>query len=462
MRYLSIAPVAPTLVELGYASIAHVPFLIREDGYYPAEVNRYIRARALLELELKLGTKDALGESKRTSSRRRRTFLSLQSTKAVAEKIAEFLRWCDRTEKDWRSIEYVADVIQWQRQLLAGTASASGRALGPDRVNQLINEACYFLTWASETPADALSAMRPPFYVPASEVWADMASSGTSAASPRRELKEVRAGALPSAPLKLSLPEPHEVEKWLAAMRTRFPVKALAAETITSAGLRISEANQMLVETLPPRDQWRRRMSDRHLMVWITHGIKGPKESPFSAKSVKPREVPFPLDLAERIDHYRSVTRPNQLRKWIKSGQDREERDRRSRAPKPIRLWLSESSNQPFANKQLYVAWTQVAHCPKDWHPHAGREYFAVETIVTWIRNDLAARGATKVPELTWLMGAMRDQVRLLLTPILGHVSDETTRIYLRQVHRRLIAEFGHPALSWSDHVDMDDEGHDG
>lgn len=462
MRYLPIAPNAPALAELGFASIAHVPFLMREDGYYPAEVNRYIRARALLELELKLGTKEGLGESKRTNSRRRRTFLSLQSVKAIAEKIGEFLRWCDKTERDWRSIEYVADVIQWQRQLLAGTASASGKALGPDRVNQLINEACYFLTWASETPSDAAVAMRSPFYVPASEVWADIASSGTSAVSPRKEIKEVRAGALPSAPLKLSLPEPHEVEKWLEAMRARFPVKALMAETITSAGLRISEVNQMLPETLPPRDQWRRRMSDGHLLVWITHGIKGPKESPFSAKSVRPREVPFPLDLAERIDHYRNVTRPNQLRIWIKSGKDREERARRSRAPKPTRLWLSESSNQPFANKQLYVAWTQVAHCPEDWHPHAGREYFAVETIVAWVRNDLVARGATKVPELTWLMGAMRDQVRLLLTPILGHVSDETTRIYLRQVHRRLIAEFGHPALSWSNHVDTDEERHDG
>lgn len=455
MRYLTIKPDAVSLSKLGFDSVAHVPFLIREDGFYPPEANRYIRARALLELELKLGTRDRADDLKQPQTKRRKSFLSVPSIQAVAEKIAHFLRWCEQNKKDWRAIDYVSDVMQWQRQLLAGTGSASRKPLGPERVNGLVNEACYFLTWASETPSgEAGGTLRPALYIPVTDVLVSIPSQGTDSSAPKKQLKEARAGSLPSRPLDLTLPTPAEVRPWLRAMQARFAVKGLMAETVTSTGLRISEVNEMRPDTLPARADWRRRMADGQLLVRITHGIKGPKESPLSKKSVRPRDVPFPLELAEKIDHYRSVTRPNQLRNWISAPECRHERERRRRAPKPERLWLSEWSNQPFANKQFYVAWTTAPHCPPDWHPHAGREYFAVETVVAWIRRDLMARGSTQAPELTWLIGAMRDQVRLLLTPIMGHVSDETTRVYLRHAHRRLIEEFGHPSLAWTQHTE--------
>ncbi|MFN7519501.1 MAG: hypothetical protein ACK5Q0_02925, partial [Lysobacteraceae bacterium] len=209
------------------------------------------------------------------------------------------------------------------------------------------------------------------------------------------------------------------------------------SELILETGIRISECNQWRVDTLPPRDKWKVRAGK--IPVEIRHGIKGRKIYADSTESVNPREILVPLELADRIDHYREITRPNQLRIWIKAGKTKEERDRRARSVKPVRLWLSEITNQPFANVQLYRAWTQTAHCPDGWHPHSGREYFAVETVVEWVRNDLDARQYDRAPDLTWMQGAMRDQVRLILTPLLGHVDESTTMQYLRAAHVRLV-----------------------
>ena len=237
-------------------------------------------------------------------------------------------------------------------------------------------------------------------------------------------------------------------------MRLRFEVKSLMAELILDAGIRISEANQMEVDTLPPKSKW--IVIGGKLQVWIHRGVKGKKVTPDSVEAVRGRWIAISLDVAEKIDHYCNFTREFQLRQWIRNGKTKEEQIRRARSPKPKRLWLSEDSNQPFNNVQLYRAWTETAHCPENWHPHKGREWFCVEKVVQWLRDDLKATKTNRVPELTWLQGAMREQVKILLQPELGHASDETTMLYLRAAHLQLIEIFGSPTLRWQEHCDQD------
>ena len=421
--------------DAGFAKCAYVPFLIAADGSYPVEANRYLRTRATCEWEVHLG-----GPSQLAKLAKKR-FLTPESCDQMARRLRQFLRWCIATDRDWRTVGYREDLIDWQKGLVRGTASESLKPLADATINGLVSEACLFLTWAGEKQ------FRAEFDVPTNVRSVNISRGDGAKSHKHTKIVQTRVGTLVVRPSKLNVPSPTAVGRWLRAMRHRYPVKSMMAELILETGIRISECNQWRVDTLPLRSKWKVRSGK--VQVTIRYGIKGAKRFPGSEESVNPREILVPVELADRMDRYRDVARLNQLRRWVRAGDDKQEQVRRARTPKPVRMWLSEASNQPFDNVQFYRAWTQTPGCPKGWHPHSGRAYFAIEMVVEWVRNDLAARGCNAVPELTWLQGAMRDQVRLMLTPLLGHLSDETTMLYLRGVHLRLVEEFGHPALRW-------------
>ena len=145
-------------------------------------------------------------------------------------------------------------------------------------------------------------------------------------------------------------------------------------------------------------------------------GVKGGKVEPASQLGTRSRVVQMPIDLADRIEHYIVFTRPTLLTRSLR-------RDRL--APRTDRLWLGEKKEQPVSNQMLYKAWTKTAHCPEHWHPHAARHFFAVEALCDATRQLLRfheienPRGVA----LGWLHGLMASQVRLRLTPLLGHLS---------------------------------------
>ncbi len=432
-----------------YTSLAHVPFLVADDGTYPAEANRYLRARSLCEWALRLGT-----DAPEPVNRPQLAFLTVASCISTARLLKTFLNWIEITDRNWRQVDYRNDLLAWQEGLRKGTASESRRPISAAAINLLIAEACYFLTWASLVPKDEHGeASRGPFLVPVDTVRVSIRAGRSS----RKQTREVdRRGAQLQSKTRrsIALPSNEQVAKWMRAMRLRFEVKSLMAELILDAGIRISEANQMEVDTLPPKSKW--IVIGGKLQVWIHRGVKGKKVTPDSVEAVRGRWIAISLDVAEKIDHYCNFTREFQLRQWIRNGKTKEEQIRRARSPKPKRLWLSEDSNQPFNNVQLYRAWTETAHCPENWHPHKGREWFCVEKVVQWLRDDLKATKTNRVPELTWLQGAMREQVKILLQPELGHASDETTMLYLRAAHLQLIEIFGSPTLRWQEHCDQD------
>ena len=152
-----------------------------------------------------------------------------------------------------------------------------------------------------------------------------------------------------------------------------------------------------------------------------------------------------------------SIVDSTQIRRWISAAKTKQERDRRTRERQPSQLWLGETSNRPFSNSQLYQDWKGVPACPASWHPHAGREFFAVELIVAHTRRMMETNSQTTVPPMNWLIGAMAGQVRIILMPLLGHVSEDTTHLYLRAARARLVMEIGHPAMRWQEYVDAED-----
>jgi len=112
----------------------------------------------------------------------------------------------------------------------------------------------------------------------------------------------------------------------------------------------------------------------------------------------------------------------------------------------------------------LYKSWTNVPSCPAGWHPQTGREFFAVETMVQYAKDLCEARDVFQVVgvnQLGWLDSLMANQIKVILSPLMGHVSDETTNIYLRRMKHRLVEIMGHPAIMWSEICGDDGENLD-
>lgn len=433
------------MVDLGHAKLSYCPFLIADNGSYLRDANQYLRERSCAEWLPRLGQSASKIKSKAVVQTR-------ASREAMARRLMEFLRWCNRSGKDWRAVDYEDDLLgTWQVGLLTGTLSTSGRELTNETVNVLMSEACYFLTWAADRK------YRPPFSVVLNEVGVNK-SSGSYTYSGEKVPTQTRMGSLTPMPNFSMLPTDREIERWLHEVHyLRGPVKRLCCETICRTGLRITECIELQVTDIPAKvnGAWpRTKMFAEGLAVKVHRGNKGRKVSPGSLESVTPRTVFVPLDLAERIDHYIQEVRSTLILRGIDRIKDKSECQRRMKSPKPTHLWIGETSGLHFSSGMLYKSWTNVPSCPKDWHPHTGREFFAVETMVQYAISLCESRSVFQVSgvnQLGWLDALMANQVKVILSPLMGHVSEDTTNLYLRKMKHRLVELMGHPATMWAE-----------
>lgn len=440
-----VFPSPERMAELSHPKLAHCPFLIGDDGSYPREVNQYIRERSLGEWIPRLGQAASRNLGNAVVQTR-------ASREAMARRLIECLRWCERAGKDWREVDYEEDLLgTWQTGLLTGTLSTSRKKLSNGTVNVLVSEAAYFLTWAADRK------YRAPFSVTVNTAKVTR-SSGNHTYSGEKVAVQTRMGSLTAMPDFTMLPTDDEVRKWLHEVHyLRGPVKRLACETICRTGMRIQECSQLLVTDIPQKvdGQWPRdKVLNSALRVRVHVGNKGKKVSAGSMESVKPRDVYFPIDLAERIYDYLHGLRSTLILRGIDRIKDKVERQRRMRAPKPTRLWVGEKYGQPFTSNMLYKSWTGVPSCPTGWHPHVGREFFAVETMVKYAKDLIEARGVFQVSgvnQLGWLDSLISNQIKVILSPLMGHVSDETTQLYLKKLKHRLVDIMGHPAIAWAE-----------
>lgn len=424
--------------------LQHVPILIGDDGSYPIEANRYLDERSNGEWQLPRDRSKAKAESELFYG----PIPTLRSRRKMAARLSIFLEWCIDQATDWREISYNENILhQYQPALLSGDGSPSGRQLDPATVNLYVNEACLFLTWASER------GYRLPMQIPVRKV-AYTYISPTSSQSGTLRSKTVRIGSLTAPEAPIILPPDREVEMWLKSISVRAPVKILIFELIIRSGLRISEANQLRVTCFPAK-----RTSERtnwqpdwilagEVPLVLKYGTKGGKVSPGSDLGTRWRTVFVPLDLAERIWHYISVIRPTQLTRYHIGD--------RKHTKRTDRLWLGEGVNRPVSNEMLRRIWTSDRHCPKGWHPHTGRHHFAVEKICALTRAQLALAGNSELSgaDFGWLHGLMAGQVKMLLSPLMGHVDERTTMQYLRAAVAKIGRDRGHPAIRWNAIID--------
>jgi len=426
----------PDFVETsGYASVAHVPFLIGSDGTYLREPNRYLRERALLEWM------PASDERNKFSL----PYPTVTTLKNIGDKLKNFLEWCQFRNLDWRDIKYTEHLILgYQRDMDKGKWSVSRTALSPRTINQRVSEATTYLRWAAERGE------RPPLYIPARDTKRKI-SSATQTSS-RRFTSRTRGGKAPERITPLHLPTPEQVGKWLSAVYSqRGYVKGLCCELIVSTAIRLRECIEWRTDTLPenPAD-W--HVIDDNVQVTIKYGTKGHKASPDSIIGPS-RPISIPLRMAMKLHEYRAGRRLVQQTRWARSGGTKEIRDIRRKHPSGSQLFLGEHSNCPFSSRMLRYAWSGAPLPFKGWSPHVGRHYWACTTLLDLLQQRVASLGKAlnDVPG-DWLTGTAQSDLVMVVRPQLGHIDPETTLLYLAWLRKSATVQY--TALSYVDFLE--------
>lgn len=438
-----VMPTESFFLDVDVPKLQYVPILIGQDGSYPAEANTYLVERSCGEWAPGSHSHDDPNDFEDPQVQ------TLKSRRNMASRLCAFLYWvAQNPDRDWRAMTYQEDILEkYQVGLLLGTASATKRPLKPSTINLYVDEACGFLSWTAER------GLRSPFKVPRRRIRVAVNRGAHSRSHQAKEFGQ-RHGTLQIIDQCLDdLPAAADVARWMREIQQRHPVKALAFEFMIRTGARISETNQLLVSCVPRKETrgWKPVWVQRGWVPLILrYGVKGPKVAPASMLSTRSRVVHVPIDLADRIEDYLKIGRPTLLSRY--------HRGEKARLPRTDRLWLGEHKQQPVSNQMLYSAWVEAVHCPEGWHPHAARHYFSVEKICEATRQLLRFHEIENPQgvSLGWLHGLMAGQVRLILSPLLGHVSEETSMRYLRYAQQRMVREFGHPALDWNALIDAD------
>lgn len=414
-----------------------VPILIGDDGSYPIEANRYLDERC--NGEWALPGQGALAPKIPT----------LKSRVDIASRLALFLDWAKgNTNGDWKKISYQEHILEsYQPELLSGKGSSSGKPLDPKTVNLYAGEACLFLAWAAER------GYRPAIKIPTRRT-SLVLSSATSTSTRVTRSVEHRVGQLSAPEAPILVPSNEEVERWLAAVRLLSPVKSLIFELILRCGLRISEANQMRVTCFPDRSyvgeaRWKPEwIASGKIPMTLKYGTKGGKVTPASQLGTKWRTIYVPIDLADRVWHYKTIVRPTMLYRL--------RRKENPEGGRTDRLWLGESKFQPVSNEMLRRVWKSAPHCPPGWHPHLGRHFFAIDQLCELTRSHLQLKrlGVASDADFGWLHGLLAGQIQMILSPLMGHVSEKTTMLYLRAAMAKIALDRGHPSVRWNEIID--------
>lgn len=362
-----------------------------------------------------------------------RRFPTRQSLATYGRHLTNFLEWCEARRKSWTELDYKVDIVDgYQADMLSGRWSAAGVELGKKTVNGRVGEACTFLVWAVSRR------FRRPFKILSYQQRYVSETAVSSVGHQQREV-QARVGKVRTDPQKLTLPEVATVTRWMKSVQVeRGPTKALMCELILRTGIRREECVQWRLVTLPKtRSEWRQR--GRMVMVTVEYGAKGQKtRDSYGDEKGPAREIEIPVDLAERLHHYATVTRAAQRNKYVSLTSDIAERRKRFNE-NPRQLFLSDHTCEPVSAASLYNAWTSVSGTFDCWSPHLGRHYWACQTLVEEIRvQQQTMRAGASALSNSWIYGTAQDVLLMKLQPQLGHISKETSLTYVRWVCRAM------------------------
>ena len=142
-------------------------------------------------------------------------------------------------------------------------------------------------------------------------------------------------------------------------------------------------------------------------------------------KNSKARTVKVPIQTASTVAHW-VQSHDEGGRAWLADARSK----RKPKAVAPTRLFLSDrkrSEGVPIQRHTVFDCFREVEPRPTGWHPHMARHAFACHFMMRALQID---HGHSGMGVERWIeTGGLRaaEELRLLL----GHESQDTTRIYL-------------------------------
>lgn len=385
-------PNADRIAKLSFASVAHVPVIFDSRQRYCREYNRYLRERA----ELDWRPSSTFGDRPRP-----------RTLKAIAEKLSNWIRWCESKALEWQKATY-DDVLLYQDEQDSGDWSASGEPLARGTSNGRADEATHFLNWAAQR------GLRDEFKVN-STVQQKRIGGRTRTVSVRPgRLKEPHGESAIDA---FRLPQPTEVRDWLNAVRHRRGyAKYLVCRFILETGARLGEAEAFPLTDWPSVEKIEDAAfrGDVFVPVGLTRGTKGGR----------PRTIRVPIDLAREI------------RAWIDGPRNKYifglyKRD----GKRTDNLFVSDVAGFmgiPILRHTIGKCFAEVSPRPKVWSPHKGRHAFACFFILYALEAEARAHKSTPAGMgVNWVHSRGAEWLKMLQRQF-GHVDETTTQIYLK------------------------------
>lgn len=419
------------LASSGFERVAHLPCILDSRPGYHRLASRFLIDRGL-----------GVWEPRHRGAETSPLPPSSRSMKSFADRLANFLEWCDSRALDALSLDYNADLIRsYQGEMQRGIWSRDARPLAARTINARVEVACEYLSWAAD------KGLREPFLIPKTVRRIKTHHAANSLGHLAYEV-EARKGKVRQPKRRLKFPSDTEVGTWLSRIYVKAgTTRGLMCQTILETAVRREEASSWRVDTLPiERADWQvanpdAPYEDQAVLVTIVYGTKGKEYGRDHGDKIGPEGIiRVPLSLAEKLDHYRSTVRPRVLAKLVRRGKTLEEQKRlRNEA---VHLFLDEVTGHRITAQSLYDTWRSVER-PRGWSPHLGRDYWACSLL--WQRMQqhkklLEQALKTKVDEtiLHALQSNALAVIQLEIQPQLRHVSQETTMIYLQWLADRL------------------------
>jgi integrase len=381
-------PDSKKLEKLGFESVAQVPVIFDADHRYCREYNRYLRERATLDWSPRGDGSD---------------YPRPKTLVVIAHHLANWINWCAWIRFDWKCATY-GTVLKYQKDQERGIWSSKNEPLKPGTANARADEVTNFLQWAS------LRGLRPSFHFKITTQRRTIAGLTRVVTSRTGRAKE------PATGRPFRLPSAGEVRSWLLSVRElRGEAKYLACRFVVEAGPRRSEVEQMKVSQWPSSQDIEKARAAGDAFVWteLRDGTKGGR----------PRHIRIPIDFASTVRVWIGGPRNTYVyRHYKKTGM------------RTDRLFVSDSGEHagtPLSASTIYKCFRDVQPRPREWSPHKGRHAFACFLVLHALENEARAnRSSLKNMSPDWINDRGRHWLNLLRRQF-GHVSEETTEIYL-------------------------------
>lgn len=431
--FATVYPAPQFLSNAGYEKVSNIPAIFDSRPGYHRLGSRFLIDRGL-----------GLWDPRGRGAQQIPIPPSTKSMQNYAERLCNFLEWCDVRGCEPMTLEYSQDLIgKYQANMLSGAWSRDNRPLTEATINVRVEIATEYLMWAAD------KGLRSPLEVPRvtrTYVPSDVRNSFGS----EPKAVDARKGKLRVSKRLSGFPLDEDIAAWHARLINRSvkePTEALIAELILETAIRRQEAACWRIDTLALNpDDWNivnpyAVYAKQAILLEIKFGTKGTEYGWDHGDKIGPLgTIRVPLVLAEKMHGYREKQRPQSLDIAVRQG--RTVAEQRRIQVETVHLFLNPLTGKRYTGSNIYEFWRSVER-PKGWSPHMARHYWACTLLWRRLEDqrkllETALKNEVDALVIQSFQSSALSIIELEIQPQLRHVSRETTKIYLQWVFDQL------------------------